>query len=255
MQRGTPRRDWGAWLGYTAGTLISLALIAGSLMRRLEFDITEVLGFVTGGWGVWLTVRENIWNWPIGIANSVFFLALFVQARLFADSALQVVYIVLGALGWYWWLRGGTARTALPIARTTPRAAVALAAQGLAATAALTLGLARVGDAAPFWDALTTTLSLVAQYMLTRKLIENWLVWMTADAVYVALYWSRALHLTAGLYALFFALCVAGLVQWRAASRARDAIAPGTEILSPILGQPGAPDPVEADAGLEAAHG
>ncbi len=175
-----------------------------------------MLGFVSGAWGVWLTVEENIWNWPIGIANSAFFLLLFVRAHLFADSGLQVVYIVLGALGWYWWLRGGAGHTELPVSRTGADTAVILAATLVAATAAMTVGLARIGDAAPFLDALTTTLSLLAEYMLTRKLIENWLLWMAADVIYVGLYASRGLDLTAVLYAVFLTMCVAGWVQWRA---------------------------------------
>jgi len=203
-------------LGYAIGTLLSLVLIVGSLLRRLPLDITEVLGFVSGAWGVWLTVKENVWNWPIGIANSAFFLVLFVQGRLFADSGLQIVYIVLGVLGWYWWLRGGAHKTALPIARIGPRHAAVLAAIIVAATVVLTAGLVRVDDAAPFWDALTTALSLGAQYLLTRKLIENWLLWISADVIYVALYAYKGLYLTSFLYAIFFAMCVAGLVQWRA---------------------------------------
>ena len=214
-------------LGYAAGALASLALIAGALLQRLSLDITEVLGFVSGAWGVWLTVEENIWNWPIGIANSAFFLVLFVRAHLFADSSLQVVYIVLGALGWYWWLRGGTGHTELPIARAGRRTVLVLAVILVVATALMAIGLARIDDAAPFPDALTTVLSLLAQYMLTRKLIENWLLWLSADVIYVALYASRSLYLTSVLYAVFFAMCLAGLAQWRASllgRRAEDSV-------------------------------
>jgi nicotinamide mononucleotide transporter len=190
-------------------------------MHRLPLDITEVLGFVTGAWCVWLTVKQNIWNWPIGIANDVFFLVLFLHAYLFADAGLQVIYIVLGVLGWYWWLRGGTGKTELPVSRTGTRTAIVLAILLAVSTAGLAVGLARVNDAAPFWDALTTVLSLVAQYMLSRKLIENWFVWMAADVIYVALYVYKHLDLTAGLYAIFFAMCVAGFLHWRASLRAQ----------------------------------
>ncbi len=237
-------------IGYAAGTALSLVLVVGSLMHRLPLDITEVLGFVTGAWGVWLTVKRNIWNWPIGILNNGFFLILFVRAHLFADSSLQVVYLVLEVLGWYWWLRGGTGKTELPISRTGPRAALSLAAILVVATAGMTVGLARVDDAAPFWDALTTVLSLIAQYMLTRKLLENWTVWILADIVYVGLYAAKGLPLTAVLYALFLAMCVAGLLQWRAALRAQ---APAAVIaaarraaLGATVGEDGAP----ADLGV-----
>lgn len=208
-------------LGYAVGMPASLVLIGASIMHRLPLDFTEVLGFVTGAWCVWLTVKQNIWNWPIGIANDAFFLALFLRAHLFADAGLQVVYIVLGVLGWYWWLRGGAGKTELPVSRTGSRTAIVLAVLLAISTAGLAVGLGRVNDAAPFWDALTTVLSLVAQYMLSRKLIENWLVWMTADVIYVALYVYKHLDLTAGLYAIFFAMCVAGFLHWRASLRAQ----------------------------------
>ncbi len=228
-------------IGYVAGTALSLALVVGALLHRLPLDITEVLGFVTGAWGVWLTVKRNIWNWPIGILNNGFFLILFVRAHLFADSSLQVVYLVLEVLGWYWWLRGGSGRTELPIARTGPRAALALAAILVVATGGMTVGLARVDDAAPFWDALTTVLSLIAQYMLTRKLLENWTVWIAADIVYVGLYAVKGLPLTAILYALFLAMCVAGLLQWRAALRAQRPDAARRAASGATAGTDGAP--------------
>ena len=200
---------------YSIAVSASAALIIASLVHRVPMDITEVLGFVTGGWAVWLTVKQNIWNWPIGIANSAFYVVLFFQARLYADTSLQFVYIVLGFLGWYWWLRGGERHTRLDVARTGPTTAVLLGVVAAAGTIGLAIFLARVHDSAPFLDALTTVLSLVAQYMLTRKLLENWLVWMTADVVYVGLYASRHLYLTSVLYAVFFSMCVAGLLQWR----------------------------------------
>ncbi len=75
--------------------------------------------------------------------------------------------------------------------------------------------LRRILDSAPFLDALTTSMSLAAQYMLTRKLIENWYLWIAVDMVYIGLYTSRALPLTAVLYAIFLAMCVVGLLEWR----------------------------------------
>ncbi len=97
----------------------------------------EVLGFVTGVWCVWLVVRRNVWNWPVGIANNVFFLLLFVEAGLFADSALQVVYLVLGFYGWWAWVRGGVHRTELALSRTTRGQWMWLLATGVVATIGL----------------------------------------------------------------------------------------------------------------------
>jgi nicotinamide mononucleotide transporter len=205
------------------GAVGSLALLAGAWWRVLPFGLVEVFGFITGGVSVWLYVKENVWAWPVGLANSAFYLVLFLQARLYADMALQGVYIVLGVLGWYLWLRGGERQAGVAIARTARPTAAALALLGLGATAGLTLFLRSVGDAAPFLDALTTVLSLVAQYLLTRKLIENWAVWITADLIYIGLYASRGLYLTALLYLVFLCMCVAGLRAWRNALAGGDA--------------------------------
>jgi nicotinamide mononucleotide transporter len=90
-----------------------------------------------------------------------------------------------------------------------------LAGIGVAATAGMTVLLASVHDSAPFLDALTTVLSLIAEYMLARKLLESWWVWITADVIYIGLYTYRSLYLTAVLYALFLAMCLVGLVRWR----------------------------------------
>ena len=177
---------------------------------------TEVAGFVTGALCVWLVVRRNIWNFPVGIANNVFFIVLFVQAGLYADAGLQVVYIGLGLLGWYWWTRGGQRRSALPISRT-PVAAMAGVAVGIAVGTALIWWLltSHTDSVVPGWDALTTSMSLGAQVMLNRKWIGNWVVWIAVDVIYVVLYAVKDLWLTSALYTGFIILCVIGLRQWR----------------------------------------
>ena len=195
--------------------LFSAALVVGTWWRLVPLDLTEVFGFVTGAVGVWLTVKENIWNWPVGLANNAFFVVLFFGARLYADMGLQVVYIALGILGWYWWLHGGERRERLAVSTTPWTTRVVLGVLVALCTWGLTLFLRRIGDSAPLWDALTTTLSLAAQYLLTRKLLENWWVWIAADVIYIALYVYKDLYLTSGLYAIFLCMCVAGLVRWR----------------------------------------
>jgi nicotinamide mononucleotide transporter len=177
---------------------------------------TEILGSVTGAASVLLAVRQSAWNWPVGIANNIFFLILFWKARLYADAILQIVYIVISIFGWWNWVRGGDGHTELPVSRTTARTAIVLAVLTAAATLVLTLALHRFTDsAAPFGDGVTTALSLTAQYMLSRKLLENWWVWMSADVIYIALYCYKSLYLTGVLYALFFAMCIAGYAGWR----------------------------------------
>ena len=201
--------------GWGVGAVASAALVWAALTNRSEIDITEVLGFITGAVAVWLTVKENVWNWPVGIANSAFYVVVFFHARLYADSSLNILYVVLGFLGWYWWLKGGEHRSVLHVSRASKTSTGVLAGIGVAATAGMTVFLAGVHDSAPFLDALTTVLSLIAEYMLARKLLENWWVWITADVIYIGLYSYRSLYLTAILYALFLAMCIAGFVRWR----------------------------------------
>jgi nicotinamide mononucleotide transporter len=185
----------------------------------------EIAGFVTGALSVWLAVRQNPWNWPFGVANAVCFLVLFWRARLYGDMALQVLFVGICLLGWYRWLFGGAGHSRLLVTRITTGGAIAYTCFGLAVTAAFTPYLRSVGDASPLLDALTTVLSVEAQYLMTRKVIEHWWIWMAADVIYVWLYASRHLYLTSLLYVVFFAMCVAGLRDWLRDSAAQQAAA------------------------------
>ena len=178
----------------------------------------EVLGVLFGIVSVYLTVRENIWCWPTGLVNVGLFIIVFFQAKLYADMGLQVLYVVLCLYGWYAWLHGGPGRGRLAVSRTPAPALMGLLAAGLAFAIPLGVFLRRATDASlPFVDASTSSFSVVAQAMQTKKWIENWWVWIVVDVVYVGMYVYKGLFLTAGLYTLFLVLAVMGLVQWRAA--------------------------------------
>ncbi len=183
----------------------------------------EIPGFVTGAASVWLFVRQNVWAWPIGIANSAFWLVLFWTSRLYLDAGLQLLYIGLGIAGWYWWLRGGERPGELPVRRTRRGEALLLTGIGVAATALLWPAMAAVSDAQPLPDAATTVASLIAQYMLTRKLLGNWWLWIAVDVAYIVMYTSQHLYLTAVLQPLFIGMCLAGLRQWRGTLAAGEA--------------------------------
>ncbi|MEZ5953322.1 MAG: nicotinamide riboside transporter PnuC [Hyphomonas sp.] len=140
---------------------------------------------------------------------------------LYADAGLQVVYTGLALYGWYSWLYGAEDHTALKVHNpTAPQLAACLAAVVVIALA-IQYGLHRfTGSTVAGWDAITTALSLVAQFMLSRKWIANWWLWIAADLIYIPLYAVKGLWLTSGLYAIFLAMCLAGLMEWRAAQRA-----------------------------------
>lgn len=177
----------------------------------------ELLGFVTGIACVALAVAQRIENFPVGIANNVVFLVLFADARLFADASLQIVYLGLGAMGWWAWLKLGPRRNALRVGTASPRL-LAWTAVGVAAGTLVLIPLLRAAaDSAPTLDALTTATSLGAQFLLNLKKLENWYVWIAVDVIYVPLYLSRDLNLTALVYVVFLGLCVAGWRRWRVA--------------------------------------
>src|SRR5215471_12836083 len=138
-----------------------------------QVSVSELLGFVTGAGCVWLTVASRISNFPVGIANSAFFLVLFLSARLYADSGLQVIYIVLGFLGWWQWLHGGASRGHLVVSRAGWRMLAGCAVFVVVSTWGLTLLLGWAKDVAPFWCALSTELSLAAQHLFTAQRIHN----------------------------------------------------------------------------------
>jgi nicotinamide mononucleotide transporter len=211
------------------GHLLAPLNLALFTLGNDHVSVAELLGFVTGAASVWLTVLARISNFPVGIANSAFFLVLFASARLFADSGLQVVYIVLGFAGWWQWLRGGPERSRLTVARSgwTPLACCVVFAA--AATWGLTVLLDAAHDIAPFWDALTTAVSLAAQFLLNCKKIENWAFWIAADVVYIPLYVVKRLDLTAIVYVLFLALCVTGVRAWRGALRSASRVPASTQ--------------------------
>lgn len=207
-------------------------------------SVEEIIGFATGALCVWLAVRQNVWTFPIGIVNNVVYAILFTSTGLYAGATLQVIYLGLGALGWFWWVRGGSGGGALEV-RPTPRLAWVL---GAVAAVALTLTLIWVlstwtDSSAPGLDSVTTSLSLVAQLMLGRKWIGNWVVWIVADIIYVGLYLSLGLYLTAILYTGFIAMCAVGFRDWR-----RELVAAGTS-------ESAVPDDAAPDARAVAAGG
>jgi len=179
---------------------------------------TEAVGAVTGGLNVWLVARQSMWAWPLGVVNAAAYLVVFARAGLYADSALQVAYGWLSLVGWWRWGRGSasmTPATPLPVTRTPRALWPPLVAAAFALWALLALGAAQLpGAALPVLDGLLVSVSLVAQWLMTRKRLENWWLWIAVDVVYIGLFVNRQLPVTAALYALFLGLAIQGLRAW-----------------------------------------
>jgi nicotinamide mononucleotide transporter len=176
----------------------------------------EIFAAVVGALSVWLSVRQNILSWPTAIVNVVLYTIVFYQAKLYADMGLQVVYAILSIYGWYEWLYGGEGHTTLHVSRTSPSLALRLALIAVGGAVFLGTLLHRTTDAAlPYMDSALTSASLVAQWMMTRKKLENWLVWITVDVLYVGMFVYKHLYITAALYTVFLGLAVRGYIDWR----------------------------------------
>lgn len=186
----------------------------------------EAFGFVTGVANVWLVTRESLWCWPLGVLNAVFYMVVFARAGLYSDTGLQVVYFTLSLYGWWHWWRGDPRREPVVVTRTAPRLGATLALIVLVVWVLLATITSRIpGAALPWLDAILVAVSLVAQWMMTRKLLENWLLWIGVDVGYIGLFINRGLPLTAVLYAVFLGLATLGYVQWRRSAQAATAVA------------------------------
>ncbi|MEJ0028744.1 MAG: nicotinamide riboside transporter PnuC [Rhizomicrobium sp.] len=175
----------------------------------------EIIAALLGVANVALLIRRSIWNYPFGLAMVVLYAWVFFDARLYSDAALQGFFFVVQIYGWWNWLRARDARGLARVEILTDRGRWAWLAAVAVATLAEGWYLARhTSDAAPWMDANTTALSVVAQYLLSVRKVENWVLWIVTDVVQIGLYFWKGLYPTTALYAVFLLLSVLGLREW-----------------------------------------
>jgi nicotinamide mononucleotide transporter len=195
----------------------------------------EIAAVVISAWAVWLTVRRLPWCWPVSLISVLLYAKVFFDARLYSDTLLQGVYGAFALYGWWEWRRGTGDDGRIRVATLTVAGWGIGVAAGAAGTVALGFVMARYTDAAvPWLDAGLTSFSLVAQYWAARKYLESWWMWIIVDVIYTGLFLTRALTLTAGLYAAFIVLAALGLRDW-----------------SRVLRRQGVAEPSETPASLE----
>lgn len=222
------RNNWLIWVG----GIVSTAILLGSLLDRLPFDLLEVFAIVSGIACVVLAIRENVWNFPLGIISNICLGVLFYRAHLYGVMALQVMFIILGMHGWYKW-KCGTDTAPLRISRVRLNEAIVLTLIAIPLIWALTWYLGRVDDPAPFPDALVTVMSLFAQYLLNLKRAENWALGVVIDVINIGIYVSQGLYLTTGLFAFYLVMCAVGYREWLAIYREQIASVLGSEVEEP----------------------
>ena len=179
-------------------------------------DFIEPTATVLGIVSVTLLVRQNIWCWPTGIVMVTLYIFIFYDARLYSDMGLQVAYVVMQIYGWYYWVFGGEERNRLPVSRIAGSAALGWLGVMLAGTAGLGFLMDEYTDAdLAYWDAATTVMSLVAQYLQAVKVLECWLLWIAVDVLAVGIYAYKGLVPTTVLYTVFLGLATWGYIEWR----------------------------------------
>ena len=165
---------------------------------------------------VFCNIREIHWGWPLAIASSLLYFDIFRDSRLYGDAGLQLFFAAVALWGWWQWLRGHRADgSVLHVARLSPKGWVAAVLASAVLWPATGFFLKTYTDTdVPWWDGFPTALSVVGQFLLGRKFIENWAIWLVVDVVGVALFAYKGLWLTVGLYGVFVVLCIAGWRAW-----------------------------------------
>ncbi len=177
----------------------------------------QLTGVALGLLYLWLEYRADIRLWVVGLVMPLVHGVLYYQSGLYADCAMNAYYVLAGVYGLFVWRRTPRREgAALRIGRTP--AATALRLSGIYAVLHVSIYFLLVrftNSTVPFWDSLTTALSVVAMWMLSRKYVEQWLVWLAVDVITVGLYAYKGIPFTAGLYLLYSVLAVAGYLRWR----------------------------------------
>lgn len=176
----------------------------------------EAAGIVTTLICVWLNTRQNIWGWFWAIVSSAIYGVIYFRARLYSDMELQGVFIALSVYGWYQWLFGGAQRTELPVTQMPAKFWLPCGIVFLLFATVSGYLHGRYTDASlPYVDSALTATSLIAQWQMARKYLENWVLWIAADVCYVGMYFVKDLQGTALLYALLLGLAAKGYWDWR----------------------------------------
>jgi len=177
----------------------------------------EIFGVVTGIIYVILEVRQNRLLWPLGIITSAAYVIIFFTGKFYADMGLQLYYVLISIYGWYYWSGGGSRRERqeVPVVRINRRQTLLLFIVFIAIWAGIYFILDSYTDSpVPAGDSFTTALAIVATWMLTRKIIEQWFLWIIANVVSIGLYIYKGLYPTVILYAVYTAMAVYGYIEW-----------------------------------------
>jgi nicotinamide mononucleotide transporter len=179
-------------------------------------SLLEVSGVISGILCVYLAAKNNIWSWPLAIISVLIYTHIFFEEKLYADAGLQVYFLFTNIYGWYFWNKSSHTQVKTPIVQASKKTILLSILGIILFTFLLGTFLFKSTDASfPYIDSFCTACSLIAQFFLARKIIENWLIWIFVDIIYVGVYLIKDLHLTAGMYALYIFIAAMGFINWK----------------------------------------
>jgi nicotinamide mononucleotide transporter len=188
-------------------------------LQWLMLNWVEIAGAILGIAYVFLSVKQNILTWVMGLATSLLYIYVFFAAKFYADMALQFYYVWVSIYGWFLWSRGKASSNKhekLSVTRMSRQMALLLGAVSVFLWGIIFVILKYYTDSpVPFGDAFTTALSIVATWMLAKKIIEHWLVWIIVDMVSIGLYIYKGLLPTTILFVVYTLVAAWGFVEWR----------------------------------------
>lgn len=204
---------WGA--AFSAYFCVMTFIWSNFVSELATSPVTEWVGVFTGLLCVWLAARNIIWNWPFAVVNVLIYLLLFLEKKLYADSALQIYLLATNIYGWYYWSSNKQAK-ATPIVVLKTKSLLWYSLTVFAFTVAVGWLLSENTQAAlPYLDSFCTACSLVAQFLLARRVLQNWLIWLFVDIIYVGIYVAKGLTPTAWMYAFYAAIALKGFFDWK----------------------------------------
>jgi len=179
-------------------------------------SLLEMAGVISGLLCVYMAAKNVIWNWPLAIISVSIYIFIFYDSDLFADMGLQVYFLVVNIYGWYYWSKKASSEIKTPVTSIKQREVILSAVAIVIFTFLLGSILYNHTIASyPYLDSFCTACSIVAQFFMARKVLQNWLLWVFVDAIYVGIYIFKDLHLTAVMYAIYIIIALIGYVDWK----------------------------------------
>jgi len=189
-----------------------------TITEWLSGNKTELLGAILGILYIRFSIRQNILTWPTGLLTSLLYVIVFFKSALYAAMGLQVYYVAISFYGWYFWLKGKNAsnKSLLPVRSVNKKLWIKIGVISMVIYAVILFILIKFSDSdVPFLDSLTTSFSIVATWMLARKYLENWIIWIFVDFVSTGLYIYKSLWPTVILFLVYTIMAFFGYFEWK----------------------------------------